>query len=98
MDKLQAVVSSKGQVTIPAEVREALDLQQGDIVDFHLPANGEGEVTVRRASGNRQSVVDRVFGALRSELPMLDPAEEKLAFERGVAETVEPEPPARPTD
>ncbi|MDO8846763.1 MAG: AbrB/MazE/SpoVT family DNA-binding domain-containing protein [Coriobacteriia bacterium] len=34
----QAKITSKGQVTIPAEVREALGLKQGDMLVFEVQA------------------------------------------------------------
>lgn len=42
-----ATVTSKGQVTLPKKVREALRVKAGDQVDFVLEA--EGEVLVRAA-------------------------------------------------
>lgn len=42
-----ATVTSKGQVTLPKKVREALRVKAGDQVDFVLEA--EGEVRVRAA-------------------------------------------------
>lgn len=44
----KATVTSKGQITIPKGVRETLDLQPGDRVDF-VVAEG-GMVVLRRAS------------------------------------------------
>ena len=40
-----ATVTSKGQVTLPKKVREALKIKPGDQIDFVLDA--EGEVRVR---------------------------------------------------
>lgn len=40
-----AKITSKGQVTIPAEVREALGLKKGDMLAFEVQAD---YVTVRR--------------------------------------------------
>ena len=40
-----ARVSSKGQITIPQAVREALGLKQGDTVLFRV---GDGQTTIRR--------------------------------------------------
>ncbi|MXW79681.1 MAG: AbrB/MazE/SpoVT family DNA-binding domain-containing protein, partial [Gemmatimonadetes bacterium] len=36
-----ATLTSKGQVTIPKTVRDALQLREGDKVDFMLTENGE---------------------------------------------------------
>ena len=41
-------LTSKGQATIPAEIRKALRLKQGDSVAFALD---KGKVTLRKAEG-----------------------------------------------
>jgi AbrB family looped-hinge helix DNA binding protein len=89
MNELLAVVTRKGQVTIPAEVRKALDLKRGDVVAFTLPDNPAGRATFRRAATKRPSVVERTYGVLHSSIPALSPEEEARAFEEGVAEDVE---------
>jgi antitoxin PrlF len=40
MPHYQAKMSSKGQLTIPAAVREHFDLKTGDLVDFYLDDTG----------------------------------------------------------
>jgi AbrB family looped-hinge helix DNA binding protein len=35
-----ATLSSKGQLTIPSDIRQRLDLKSGDKVEFRLNANG----------------------------------------------------------
>ena len=90
MEELRAVVTRKGQVTIPAEVRKALELKRGDVVTFTLPDSPTDAATVRRATGKQTSVVERTFGALHSPIPALSPEEENQAFEKGTAEEVEP--------
>lgn len=59
----QAKVTSKGQVTIPAEVRDALGLREGDTVSFEV-ANPDqaGPCTVRVVSP-----FARYAGALRED-------------------------------
>ena len=37
---MQTTLTSKGQVTIPAKIREALGLEEGDKLDFHLREDG----------------------------------------------------------
>ncbi len=51
-----ATVTSKGQVTLPRKIREALRIRPGDRVDFVLGADGEvrvraGEVDVSELRG-----------------------------------------------
>ncbi len=38
---LQAKITSKGQLTIPAEIREQMGLKAGDHVEFHVGLRGE---------------------------------------------------------
>lgn len=48
--RVRATVSSKGQVTIPLEVRRRLGLQRGDEIDFVL----EGGQTILRPARREQ--------------------------------------------
>lgn len=43
-----STLSSKGQITVPVEVRKRLGLKPGDRVEFALD---EGQTTLRRARG-----------------------------------------------
>ena len=81
MKETLSVITRKGQVTVPAEIRQALGLKQGDKVAFLLEGT---EVRLVPSAG----VVARTAGALRGELPALSPREEKDAFEQGVAAEV----------
>ncbi len=81
MKQRVATLSSKGQITIPAEIREALQLREGDKVAFEL----EGD-QVRLAPQGSGSVVERTAGALRSNLPALSAEEERAAAEQAIAE------------
>ena len=54
-----ATLTSKGQITIPKEIREALRLHTGDRVSFAF--NNESEVTMKTVKKS----VDDVLGALR---------------------------------
>ena len=47
-------VSSKGQVTIPKEIREALGITEGDRVIFETDGN---HVTLRKVSGEKLSQI-----------------------------------------
>ena len=53
-----ATVTSKGQLTLPKEVREHLHIGEGDRVDFQI--DGVGEVRVRPLVGS----VEDLFGVL----------------------------------
>ena len=54
-----ATITSKGQITLPREVREHLHVREGDRVEFEI--NREGEVRVRPMTG----AVEELFGMLR---------------------------------
>jgi len=92
MEERFAVMTRKGQVTIPAEVRKALELQRGDVVAFTLPDSPAGATMVRRAPASRTSLVEQLFGSLRSDVPAQTPEGDKAAFERAVASEAEIHP------
>ena len=76
-------LTRKGQVTIPAEIRRQLGLQQGDKVAFVQ----EGDtVTVKPAA----SVTERTAGALRQyrHTPTVTSEQERDAFAQAVANEV----------
>jgi antitoxin PrlF len=58
---LKSTISSKGQVTVPAEVREQLGLETGAVVLFDLRKDG---VLLRKGSLGAHPV-DKVFGLLK---------------------------------
>jgi antitoxin PrlF len=70
MKEFLSVVTRKGQVTIPVEVRHRLGLKEGDKVAFVVE---EDQVRVERSG----SVVARTAGALKSEAPQPLPEEER---------------------
>lgn len=53
-------ISSKGQVTVPQEIRRRLGLSTGDRVEFVV----EGDKTVIRPARSSRSVFERYKGAL----------------------------------
>jgi antitoxin PrlF len=65
MKEALTVVTRKGQVTIPAEVRRALNLRQGDKVAFALADEPAGQVVMRRVG----SVVEQTAGAVQTHQP-----------------------------
>jgi len=76
----RTTLSSKGQVTIPAEIREALHLQAGDRLILSLTENGF------TAAVERAPKVSDVGGIFRhAARPGTTRAEERAAFEAAVA-------------
>ncbi len=57
-----SVITRKGQVTIPAEIRRALSLNEGDKIAFEVE---EDRIHI---AARRGSVVERTAGALKSTM------------------------------
>jgi AbrB family looped-hinge helix DNA binding protein len=79
---MATTVTSKGQVTIPKHVREAMDIRPGSKVDFDV--NGEGEIVLRKtvhAKLRRPDRFDRVLGA--AEIKLGCSTDEYMAMIRG---------------
>jgi antitoxin PrlF len=79
MHEQLTVVTRKGQVTIPAEIRKALGIKEGDKVAFVVEDN---QVKLTR----KGSIVEQTAGALKSDIPALSPQEEREATEQAIAE------------
>jgi AbrB family looped-hinge helix DNA binding protein len=77
----KTTLTRKGQVTIPAEIRRAMGLKEGDLLAFVL----DGE-EVRLA--HWIDPVTRTAGIAKNDIPAASIAEEKEAYERAVAEEV----------
>lgn len=58
---MRSTLSSKGQVTIPAAVREQLGLLAGTPVEFEV----RGDVAVLRKGGSGDHPIDRGWGHLK---------------------------------
>jgi antitoxin PrlF len=65
---MKSTVSSKGQITLPAPIREKLGLAAGTAVRFEL--RGGGVLVRKGASGPHP--VDQVFGRLSLPKPVDD--------------------------
>lgn len=50
-----ATVTSKGQVTVPKEIREALGIETGTQLDFR--ATEDGRIEVRKVESNPRAIV-----------------------------------------
>lgn len=81
MKEVLSTVTSKGQVTIPVEIRRVLGLAPHEKVAFILEAD---QVRLAR----RGSVVARTAGMLRTNRPPLTAEELREAAERAIAEEV----------
>lgn len=62
MRRLSSTISSKGQVTVPLEVRKRLGLRQGDRVEFVVD---KGHTTIRPAR-SPENPFTKYIGALRA--------------------------------
>jgi antitoxin PrlF len=77
-----ATLTSKGQITIPKEIRDRLLLHSGDQLDFQL--TGQGEVLLKPVTRH----VDEVFGRLsKPGQKALTPAEMDAAIKQRVKRT-----------
>jgi antitoxin PrlF len=70
-------VTSKGQVTIPRDVRRQLGIEPGSEVSFEL--DGDGARLVRRASGDGRAMVERMRGRATTRMS----TDEIMALTRG---------------
>jgi AbrB family looped-hinge helix DNA binding protein len=74
-------MTSKGQITIPADIRRALALKQGDKVAVTME---DGHARIDPYG----SVVARTAGIFKGAGPTLTAEEERAAFEQAVADEV----------
>jgi antitoxin PrlF len=74
-----ATVTSKGQITIPVEVRKKHGIQTGDHLDF--TENERGELVLRQKKG---SLMD-MFGGLKWDGPPVSIEEINKTIEEGWA-------------
>jgi AbrB family looped-hinge helix DNA binding protein len=70
-------MTSKGQVTIPKRMREALGLKPGSkvVLEFRAP----GEAVIRKGGKPPESRFDRLYGSLKGGLT----TDEIMAMTRG---------------
>ncbi|WP_028937585.1 AbrB/MazE/SpoVT family DNA-binding domain-containing protein [Pseudonocardia spinosispora] len=59
---MKAVVSEKGQVTIPKQLRQRLGIEPGEVLDFD---EVEGRLVARKV--RRRDPVDDVYGILSTD-------------------------------
>jgi AbrB family looped-hinge helix DNA binding protein len=63
---MKSTISSKGQLTVPIELREKLGLAAGTVIQFELR---DGAVLLRKGTPNDHPV-DRLFGRLKLGKPV----------------------------
>lgn len=80
MKERLSVVTRKGQVTVPAEIREALGIKEGDKVAFVVE---DDRIELRR----RGSVVEATAGVFKGRGPVRTAEELREEAERAIAET-----------
>ncbi len=74
-----STLTRKGQVTIPAEIRRALDLKEGDKVAFELE---DGQVRL----APQGSIAEQTAGMFKTGEPPLSAEELRAAAEQAIAE------------
>lgn len=79
MKEFLTVVTRKGQITVPAEIRRALGLREGDKVAWTID---DSQVRLWRTG----SVVERTAGILKGDEPPLSAEELRKAAEEAIAE------------
>jgi AbrB family looped-hinge helix DNA binding protein len=79
---LATTLTSKGQVTIPKQIRDALNLAPGCAVDFTV--NREGDVVIHKAGARPGRKPDR-FEAARGKADVKWRTDDLMALLRGEA-------------
>lgn len=60
---MNATLTSKGQITVPVEIRNQLGLQAGDRLDFQLK---EGKVEITKVAGSLDNFIVAIPKAKRA--------------------------------
>ncbi len=82
MGEFYSVVTRKGQITLPIEIRRALGIKEGDRVELSLGKGDQALVILRPV----RSVAEATFGAVAPRKQPEDFQELRRAFEGGVAQ------------
>jgi antitoxin PrlF len=77
---MATTLTSKGQVTIPKQIRDALNLAPGSSVEFAV--NREGEVVIHKVGARASRKPDR-FEAARGKADVKWRTDELMALLRG---------------
>ena len=84
MRELLTVVTRKGQITVPAEIRRELGIREGDKLAVSIADPAQRQVRVRPV----RSVAELTFGSLTPSGPAQDASEQRREFEDAAAEEV----------
>lgn len=82
MQELLTVITRKGQITLPAPFRSALNLKEGDKVSISRPDPGSETLMIRPV----RSVAEATYGSVPPRPEPFDVREMREAFEQAVAE------------
>ena len=82
MKEILSVVTRKGQITLPAEIRRSLGIKEGDKVALSIDEADEGRVIVKPV----RSVAALTFGAVRPRKQPEDFEELRARFEEAVVQ------------
>ena len=82
MKELLSVVTRKGQITLPAELRKSLGIREGDKVALSLAGPDQGQICLRPV----RSVAELTFGVVTPRKQPEDFEELRQRFEEGSAE------------
>lgn len=77
---MATALTTKGQVTIPKRIRDAMDLSPGSLVEFSV--NEGGEVILQKVGARRSRKPDR-FEAARGKADVKWRTDELMALLRG---------------
>lgn len=80
-DKIMATITSKGQITLPAEHRKAWGLKPGDQIAFDAPGAKSSRIEPRR----KRSIFERLDAF---ELPSLDRPLTQQDIDESIAEAM----------
>ncbi|MBF4556381.1 AbrB/MazE/SpoVT family DNA-binding domain-containing protein [Pseudomonas sp. p50] len=76
-------MTSKGQVTIPKPIRDALHLLPGSAIEFSVNAQGEVVLQSHKAKGDIDSATPDRFEAVRGKADIKWRTDELMALLRG---------------
>jgi len=78
---MASTLTSKGQVTIPKQIRDALNLAPGCTVDFNV--NAEGDVVIRKSGARAGRKRTDRFEAARGKADIKWRTDDLMALLRG---------------